>query len=148
VLPNALVGDASRVAVAITSEAVWVVGELEDTTAEAVWLGLGVEPPEVPELGWRTRGGSGFVPLRCEERGQQQCDGSPCIGDDRTPGEELERCEQARLVHGDFVRRHQLRFHKLVRIERDAAFEHEASREKGGKPTEQPLDRCAGRVEA
>lgn len=139
VLPNTLVGDASRVAVALTSEALWVVGELEDTTAEAVWLGVGVDPPEAPELGWRTRSGSGFVPLSCEQRGLQQCDGLPCIGDDRTPDEEIERCEQARLVHADFVRRHELRFHKLVRIEASTAFEHEASREKGGKPTEHPL---------
>ncbi len=139
VLPNALVGDASRVAVAVTHEAVWVVGELEDTTAEAVWLGLGVEPPEVPELGWRVRGASSFVPLRCEERGKQQCDGVPCIESDRTPREEVERCEDARIRYADFVRRHQARFHKLVRIEAKTAFEHEASREKGGQPIEREL---------
>jgi hypothetical protein len=139
VLPNRLVGDPSRVAVAVTTEAVWVVGELEDTSAEAVWLGLGVDPPEVADIGWGTRGAASAEPAPCEELARRRCVELGCNGEERHEELELERCRDARVHHAEFVRRHEKRFHKLVRIEQRAAFEHEPRREAGGQPIERAL---------
>lgn len=119
VLPPEIARAASHVAVALTSEAVLVAVELDETPGEGVWLGLGGVPAELPFPGYPSAWGNYFQDLACSEVIMENCDGDLCPGKTPTPPDELAKCKQQLASYHSFVAAQESRFRKLYKIEKD-----------------------------
>jgi hypothetical protein len=108
---------ASRLAIAITGDALLIAAELGEPAREGIWLGIGSWPPALAPIGEYSRGG-GTRDLECE---YQQID----IGEGmfkngpRNPPETIAACKAILERHARFVARHEQRFVRRFKIDRE-----------------------------
>jgi hypothetical protein len=107
---------ASHLAIVLTSEAVLIAAELGEQAREGIWVGIGTHAPDLPVLG-QYFGRMGFVPLGDCESGPREQDGG--YWTEENPPEVVAACKDLQDRRAAFAARHEARFARVFRIDRE-----------------------------
>ena len=107
---------ASHLAIALTGEAALIAVELGEPARDGIWVGIGSHPPDLPVLG-QYFGRMGFVPLGDCETSPMEKDGG--YWTEANPPEVVAACKAVNDRHAAFTARHEKRFVKFFRIDRE-----------------------------
>jgi hypothetical protein len=108
---------ASHLGLALSSDAVLIAAELGEPAREGIWLGIGSLAPDLPAIGEVSRGGS-TEPLKCKFEQVYVGEGSYVDGKPNPP-EIVAACELLLDRHAKFVAKHEERFARAFKIDRD-----------------------------
>lgn len=108
----------SRVAIALTGDALLIAAELGGEARDGIWLGLGSPAPELPPIGEFGRGGY-IDPPDCEQEVVQDSDGNAVMRP--KPPELVATCKALMEGYEELVKTHRQRFWRTFRVDREGA---------------------------
>ena len=108
---------ASHLAISVTNDALLIAADLGEPAKDGIWLGIASPAPPVPSIGEYRRGG-GVEALDCEYEQIPGPEGSFSRGK-KHPPETVKACKGLIERHAAFVAKHEERFSKLFKIDRD-----------------------------
>jgi len=105
------------VGLVVEQAGVLVVGHLPAPAVEAVWIGLGNRPAQLPYIGQLGRAAASFDPVVCSEMELDFTDGMYVTSDRPTPPETLAACRAVVARYDAYVAEQSARFSRTVRID-------------------------------
>ncbi len=121
------VENVGAVGLVVEQAEVLVVGHLPAPAAQAVWIGVGNRPAQLPYIGTLGRAAASFDPVVCSEFELDFTDGMYVKTDRPTPPETLAACKAVVARYDEYAAEQNARFARVLRVDASGVFDGAAA---------------------